>query len=49
MMKGWTVAGFFIERGVSGSVPLADRPEGRRLVATVGKGDVIVTVRRRQA
>jgi DNA invertase Pin-like site-specific DNA recombinase len=39
------VAGFFIERGVSGSVPLADRPEGRRLVATVGKGDVIVTAK----
>jgi putative DNA-invertase from lambdoid prophage Rac len=38
MMKGWTVAGFFIERGVSGSVPLADRPEGKRLLAAAGKG-----------
>ena len=33
MMKGWTVAEFFVEGGVSGSVPLADRPEGRRLLA----------------
>lgn len=42
MMKGWTVAGFFVETGVSGSVPLADRPEGRRLIAAVTGGDVIV-------
>jgi site-specific DNA recombinase len=27
---------------VSGSLPLADRPEGNRLLATAGKGDVIV-------
>jgi hypothetical protein len=32
MMKGWQVADFFIEAGVSGSVPLTERPEGRRLV-----------------
>jgi putative DNA-invertase from lambdoid prophage Rac len=34
MMKGWTVAEFFIEGGVSGSTPLADRPEGKRLLET---------------
>jgi DNA invertase Pin-like site-specific DNA recombinase len=45
MMKGWQVADFFIEAGVSGSVPLADRPEGRRLVEAAGKGDVIITAR----
>jgi hypothetical protein len=33
MMKGWEVAEFFVERGVSGSVPLTDRPEGGRLLA----------------
>ena len=33
MMKGWTVTERFVERGVSGSVPLADRPEGQRLLA----------------
>ena len=43
MMKGWTVAEFFVEGGVSGSVPLADRPEGRRLLAAVKPGDVVVT------
>lgn len=43
MMQGWTVEEIFVEAGVSGSVPLADRPEGSRLLATVRKGDVIVT------
>jgi putative DNA-invertase from lambdoid prophage Rac len=45
MMKGWEIAEHFVERGVSGSVPLADRPEGARLLATAGKGDVIVTAK----
>src|SRR5271170_3822130 len=43
MMKGWKVAEIFIERGVSGSVPLAERPEGKRLLAGLLKGDAIVT------
>ena len=30
MMKGWEIAQFFVEGGVSGSVPLAERPEGQR-------------------
>src|ERR1700739_4987634 len=45
MMKGWTVPRFFIERGVSGSVPLADRPEGKQLLAAASKGDVIITAK----
>ncbi|WGD55087.1 recombinase family protein [Bradyrhizobium sp. CB1650] len=45
MMKGWEVTEFFIEAGVSGSVPLADRPEGRRLLGAAGKGDIIVTAK----
>lgn len=45
MMKGWQVAQLFVERGVSGSVPLADRPLGRKLLAAAGKGDVIVTAK----
>lgn len=45
MMKGWQVAEFFIEGGVSGSVALADRPEGQRLLAAVNGGDVIITAR----
>jgi putative DNA-invertase from lambdoid prophage Rac len=45
MMKGWQVAEHFVERGVSGSIPLADRPEGHRLLATVGKGDAVVSAK----
>jgi putative DNA-invertase from lambdoid prophage Rac len=45
MMKGWTVAEFFVEGGVSGSTPLADRPEGKRLLETAKAGDVIITSR----
>jgi putative DNA-invertase from lambdoid prophage Rac len=45
MMKGWTVAAFFIEAGVSGSVPLADRPEGQRMLATLEPGDVVITAK----
>lgn len=43
MMKGWTVNEQFVERGVSGSTPFADRPEGKRLLTMAGKGDVIIT------
>src|SRR5258705_5015600 len=42
-VKGWTVAEICVEAGVSGSVPLAERPEGRRLLERTGKGDVIIT------
>jgi putative DNA-invertase from lambdoid prophage Rac len=45
MMKGWDVAEFFIDGGVSGSVPLAERTEGRRLLESVTKGDVVITAR----
>jgi putative DNA-invertase from lambdoid prophage Rac len=45
MMKGWQVAQLFVERGVSGPVPLADRPQGRKLLAAAGKGDVIMTAK----
>ncbi|RTE92761.1 recombinase family protein [Bradyrhizobium sp. LVM 105] len=45
MMKGWQVDGFFVEAGVSGSVPLVDRPEGKRLLQALQAGDVVVTAR----
>ena len=45
MMKGWTIAEFFVEAGVSGSVPLADRPEGQRMLATLQAGDVVITAK----
>lgn len=43
MMKGWQIAAFFVEAGVSGSIPLAERPEGQRLLAALNPGDVIIT------
>src|SRR5258707_4761339 len=45
MIKGWAVVEFFIEAGVSGSVPLADRPEGRRLLTTLQPGDTVITAK----
>jgi putative DNA-invertase from lambdoid prophage Rac len=45
MMKGWTVVEFYVEAGVSGSVPLAARPEGQRLLATLQPGDIIITAK----
>jgi putative DNA-invertase from lambdoid prophage Rac len=45
MMKNWPVAQFFIEAGVSGSVALADRPQGQRLLTTLQPGDVVITAR----
>ena len=45
MMRGWEIAEQFIERAVSGSVPLAERPQGQRLLAAVEKGDVIITAK----
>lgn len=43
MMKGWEVSGTFIEAGVSGSISLADRPEGARMLAVLQRGDVVIT------
>src|SRR5712671_535245 len=45
MIKGWAVAEFFVEAGVSGSIPLADRPEGQRLLATLQPGDTVITAK----
>ena len=33
----------FVERGISGSVPLDERPEGKSLLAILKPGDVIIT------
>jgi putative DNA-invertase from lambdoid prophage Rac len=46
MMKGWQVAEFFIEGGVSGSVVLADRPEGKRLLSTLAAGTLAIPRRK---
>jgi putative DNA-invertase from lambdoid prophage Rac len=42
-MNGLTVAHTFLERGVSGSKPLADRPEGAKLLSALSPGDVVIT------
>lgn len=45
MMKGWDLSEVFVEAGVSGSIPLADRPEGQRLLSLLSKGDVVITAK----
>jgi DNA invertase Pin-like site-specific DNA recombinase len=43
MMQGLGVDRVFVERGVSGSRPLAERPEGAALLAALRPGDAVVT------
>jgi putative DNA-invertase from lambdoid prophage Rac len=45
LMKGFKLDGVVVEEGVSGSVPLAERPAGSPLVAKLAKGDVIVAAK----
>jgi DNA invertase Pin-like site-specific DNA recombinase len=41
--NGWTLTHVFVDAGVSGSIPLAKRPEGSRLLAALRPGDVVVS------
>jgi putative DNA-invertase from lambdoid prophage Rac len=41
-MHGLTIDRVVVEEGVSGSVPVADRPKGGELFATLKKGDVVI-------
>lgn len=43
--EGYELAGVFAEPGISGSVPFAEREKGKALLATVGRGDIIVCLR----
>jgi DNA invertase Pin-like site-specific DNA recombinase len=43
MMNGLSPDSIFVERGVSGSKPFGDRPEGGRLLAVLEAGDVVIT------
>ncbi len=45
MMMGRTLDRVFIEGGVSGSVPLQERPEGERMWSGLKRGDAIVAVK----
>lgn len=41
-LKGFEIVAVFEEVGVSGSVPLADRPRGAEMLARLGEADTIV-------
>jgi DNA invertase Pin-like site-specific DNA recombinase len=43
LMHGLTVDQVFVERGVSGSKPLSDRPQGAALLAAIKPDDTIIT------
>lgn len=45
MMRGFTISQMFVEGGVSGSIPLAERPQGGLLLAAVTPGAVIITAK----
>jgi putative DNA-invertase from lambdoid prophage Rac len=45
LILGVTVDRIFVERGVSGSKPLGDRPEGAKLLAILKPGDNIITTK----
>jgi putative DNA-invertase from lambdoid prophage Rac len=42
-LHGMRLDGVFVEKGVSGSLPLNDRPQGARLLAGMKPGDAIIT------
>jgi DNA invertase Pin-like site-specific DNA recombinase len=43
--QGWQIAEVFVERGVSGSIPLGDRPEGARLLTALQPGDIVIAAK----
>jgi DNA invertase Pin-like site-specific DNA recombinase len=45
MMIGLEIDKNFVEGGVSGSVPLVHRPQGKALLATLQVGDVVITAK----
>jgi putative DNA-invertase from lambdoid prophage Rac len=45
MMKGWQIEDIFVEAGVSGSVPLAERPSGTTLLYNIKSGDAVITAK----
>jgi len=45
MMHGLVVDKTFVERGVSGSKPLTERPEGAAMLAALKAGDTVITAK----
>jgi putative DNA-invertase from lambdoid prophage Rac len=41
----WNLAQVFVDAGVSGSIPLGQRPEGARLLEALRPGDIVVAAR----
>lgn len=44
-MSGVNLDKVFVERGVSGSIPVADRPEGRELWSSLKAGDTLIAAK----
>jgi DNA invertase Pin-like site-specific DNA recombinase len=45
LMHGMVLQGVSVEEGVSGSVPLAERPAGRAMVALLKRGDAMIAAK----
>ena len=45
LQHGWDLAEVFVEEGVSGSVPLVERAQGRALQARIRPGDIIIAAK----
>ena len=45
MMRGEQIAAAFVDAGISGSIPLAERPDGKRLMAALKPGDIIIAAK----
>jgi len=45
MTNGWAVDRIYSDEGVSGSTPLAERPEGGKLVRALQPGDVVIAAK----
>jgi putative DNA-invertase from lambdoid prophage Rac len=45
LMHALTLAGVMVEEGVSGSVPIEDRPVGSRLFAQLQRGDIVIAAK----
>jgi DNA invertase Pin-like site-specific DNA recombinase len=45
LMEGWMIGERFIETGISGSVPLSERPAGSKLLAVLQPGDIVIAAK----
>jgi len=45
LAEGWALTRCFVEAGVSGSVPLGERPEGAKLLAAAEGGDIVIAAK----